>query len=343
MNRKHFLSFLVTAGTVLPALNVLARDPSKTATSTGRTKIPPFLVPGDTVGITSPASYIALEDIAPSVALMESWGYHIVVGNAVGKKDFTLGGTDEERATDFQQMLDNPNIKAIMCARGGYGVVRMIDRLDFSSFKRNPKWIIGFSDITLLHAHVNSQFGIASIHSKMCNSFPSDWTLATPMQIETILSIRQVLSGQPVKYSAPSSTFNRMGKAEGILVGGNLSMIETIAGSKSDLETRNKILFLEDTREELYSLDRMLWNLKRSGKLDHLKGLIIGGFKIKEDAEGDEFGRSIYQIVLEKVKDFNYPVGFDFPVGLQVNNYALKCGAPHIFSVDEQGSSLVSI
>ncbi|MES2457287.1 MAG: LD-carboxypeptidase [Bacteroidota bacterium] len=340
MNRKQFLAFFATTGLLMPlrGLGNIAETESGKAV-----KIPAFLSPGDTIGITSPASYITLEEIQPAVQLLESWGFKTAVGSTIGTRDFTLGGTDEMRAADFQQMLDRPDIKAVMCARGGYGVVRMIDQLDFTKFKKQPKWIIGFSDITALHAHINSNFGIASIHSKMCNSFPSDWTKASPMQIETILSIRQVLSGQPTKYTAAYNANNRLGATEGILVGGNLSMIETLAGSKSDLTTDHKILFIEDTREQLYSIDRMLWNLKRSGKLNKLKALIIGGFKVKEDDPGEEFGRTVYQLVMEKVREFNYPVCFDFPVGHQVTNYALKCGSKYKLEVGAQESSLVSI
>lgn len=343
MNRKHFLSTLVTSAAVLPALDSFGRESERSLMSGKNSKIPPFLQLGDTIGITSPASYISLEEIKPSIDLLESWGYKVKVGTSIGQKDFTLGGTDLERAGDFQWMLDDNAINAIMCARGGYGVVRIIDQIDFKNFRRAPKWIIGFSDITLLHTHINSKYGIATLHSKMCNSFPSEWAKASPMQIETILSIRQTLSGDPVKYVSPASSYNRIGHAEGVLVGGNLSLIETAAGTASNLETDGKILFLEDTQEQLYSIDRMLWNLKRTGKLDRLKGLIIGGFKIKVDTPGDEFGKSLYELVTEKVKEYTYPVCFDFPVGHQVNNYALKCGAPHIFSVDETGGSLVSI
>lgn len=343
MKRKHFLSLLLTAGATLPAIKGLGSEKNYASASGSRFEIPPYLKAGDTIGITSPASYISLEEIQSSINVMESWGYKVKIGKSVGQKDFTLGGTDAARLNDFQSMLNDPSVQAIMCARGGYGVVRIIDQIDFRSFKRNPKWIIGFSDITLLHTHINSKYAIASLHSKMCNSFPSEWTNANPMQIETILSIRQTLSGEPVKYTSPESAANRYGKAEGILVGGNLSLIETAAGTKSDLKTAGKILFLEDTKEQLYSIDRMLWNLKRTGKLDRLKGLIIGGFQVKEDTPGNEFGKSVYELVNEKVKEFTYPVCFDFPVGHQVNNYALKCGAPHIFTVDQTGGSLVSI
>ncbi|ATP56412.1 LD-carboxypeptidase [Pedobacter ginsengisoli] len=346
MNRKHFLSFAITAGVSASASKVLgnASVVSKAEVpELAKSKIPPYLKPGDTIGITSPASYISLLDIQPSVQLMQSWGFKVEIGKTIGTRDFSLGGTDLERAADLQRMLDDPNIKAIMCARGGYGLVRIIDKLDFTKFKANPKWIIGFSDITVLHTHINSNYGIATIHSKMCNSFPNDWLLAKPMQIETILSIRQVLTGADVKYTAAPVSYNRAGKVEGILVGGNLSLIETLAGSNSDLKTDDAILFVEDTHEELYSIDRMFWNLKRSGKLDKLKGLIIGGFSLKEETPGEEFGRTVYEIVAEKIKEYDYPVCFDFPVGHQINNFALKCGTKHILNIDVNGSSLVSI
>ncbi|MGY0037524.1 hypothetical protein [Pedobacter sp. NJ-S-72] len=159
----------------------------------------------------------------------------------------------------------------------------------------------------------------------MCNSFPDDWTKAQPVQISTILSIRQALTGQDLKYTAPVALSNRSGRGEGTLVGGNLSIIANLSGTKSDLNTNGKILFLEDTGEYLYSLDRMFWNLKRTGKLAHLAGLVIGGFSIKPDDPGEEFGKSIYEIVMEKVSEYDYPVCFDFPVGHQKDNFALKC------------------
>lgn len=340
MNRKHFLSSFIAATAVFPAFKTLAHTIESESSSF---KIPPYLKAGDTIGISSPAGYITLEQIQPSVLQMQSWGFNIKVGETIGKRDFTYGGTDSERLADFQQMLNDPNIKAIMCARGGYGFVRIIDQLDFSAFKRNPKWIIGFSDITVLHCHLAKKFGIASIHSKMCNSFPDDWAKAEPIQIETILSIKNALTGEQMGYTAPSNSNNRFGKTDGILVGGNLSIIETMAGSDSDLDTKDKILFIEDTGEYLYSIDRMLWNLKRSDKLKNLKGLIVGGFKVKPDDAGEEFGKSVYDIVLEKIKEYTYPVAFDFPVGHQRNNFALKCGVNHTFIVNESGSTLRSI
>lgn len=177
----------------------------------------------------------------------------------------------------------------------------------------------------------------------MCNSFPDDWSKAEPIQIDTILSIKNTLIGEEMAYSAPAQINNKLGMAEGILVGGNLSIIETLCGSESDLNTDHKILFVEDTGEYLYSLDRMFWNLKRSGKLSKLKGLIIGGFKVKPDDVSEEFGKTIYEIVMEKIKEYNYPVAFDFPVGHQRNNFALKCGIQHQLQVNESGTVLKTI
>lgn len=304
---------------------------------------PPTLKSGDLIGITAPAGYITHEEIQSAVKKMESWGYKIKVGDTIDKKDFTFGGTDEERARDFQQLLDDPKIKAIMCARGGYGAIRIIDKLNWEKFKAKPKWVIGFSDVTIFHSHLNKNLGIASIHSKMCNSFPDDWSTAEPIQIETIESIQQALSGVKMKYFIDVNTQNKLGTAEGILIGGNLKTLESLSGTKSDINTAGKILFVEDTGEYMYSVDRMFWNLKRTGKLSQLKGLIIGGFKIKVDEDADDFGKTLQDVVLEKIKAYRYPVCFDFPVGHQRNNYALKCGVKHRLSVSVDAVALKEI
>jgi muramoyltetrapeptide carboxypeptidase len=304
---------------------------------------PAFLKDGDIIGITAPAGYITSEEIRSAVQKMESWGYKIKIGETIDKRDFTFGGTDEERTKDFQQMLDDPKIKAIMCARGGYGVVRIIDKLNWEKFKAKPKWIIGFSDVTVFHSHLNKNFGIASIHSKMCNSFPDDWSLAEPIQIETIEAIQLALSGKKMKYTTTPNPQNKLGTADGVLIGGNLKMLETLAGTKSDINTAGKILFVEDTGEYMYNVDRMFWNLKRTGKLSQLKGLIVGGFKIKVDEDSDDFGKTLQDVVLEKVKAYHYPVCFDFPVGHQRNNYALKCGVKHRLEVKNENVGLKEI
>ena len=339
MNRKDFLSVAVPAGISLSTVSKWANATPATAENLSK-HIPPYLMPGDSIGITVPAGFISMEDILPAVAQMESWGFKIVIGNTVGKKDYTFGGTDEERLLDFQQMLDNPEIQAIMCARGGYGAIRIIDKIDFTTFKRHPKWIIGFSDITVLHSHIHRQLGIATLHSKMCNSFPSDWSKAEPIQIETILSIQYALTGESMRYESAVNGQNRQGVANGVLVGGNLRTLENLSGTVSQMKTKNKILFVEDTGEYLYSIDRMFYNLKRTGMLDQLAGLIVGGFKIKPDDIGEEFGQSIYDIVTSKVGEFGYPVAFDFPVGHQRNNFALKCGVQHRLEVNSTGGVL---
>jgi muramoyltetrapeptide carboxypeptidase len=304
---------------------------------------PPVLKNGDVIGITSPAGYITHEEIQSAVKKMESWGYKIKIGDTIDKRDFTFGGTDDERANDLQKMLDDPKIKAIMCARGGYGSVRIIDKLNWEKFKAKPKWIIGFSDATVIHSHLNKNLAVASIHSKMCNSFPDDWSTAEQIQIETIESIQQALSGVKMKYFTDVDAKNKLGTGEGVLIGGNLKTLESLSGTKSDINTAGKILFVEDTGEYMYSVDRMFWNLKRTGKLSQLKGLIIGGFKIKVDEDADDFGRTLQDVVLEKIKAYDYPVCFNFPVGHQRNNYALKCGVKHRLEVKPDIVSLKEI
>jgi muramoyltetrapeptide carboxypeptidase len=340
MERKNFIqsSFAAIAGTGLPALAKIEMIEDETLFLA-----PPALKANDLIGITAPAGYITTAEIQSAIRKMESWGYKILIGDTIDKRDFTFGGTDEERAKDFQQMLDDPKIKAIMCARGGYGAVRIIDKLNWEKFKAKPKWIIGFSDVTVFHSHLNRNLGIASIHSKMCNSFPDDWSLAESIQIETIESIQQALSGVKMHYTAVPHLQNKHGVGEGVLIGGNLKMLETLTGTKSDLNTAGKILFVEDTGEYMYNVDRMFWNLKRTGKLSQLKGLIIGGFKIKVDEEADDFGRTLQDVVLEKIKSYRYPVCFDFPVGHQRNNYALKCGIRHRLSISAEHVTLKEI
>jgi muramoyltetrapeptide carboxypeptidase len=212
--------------------------------------------------------------------------------------------------------------------------------INFNQFQENPKWIIGFSDITVLHSHINRNYNVATIHSKMCNSFPDDWSKAEQVQIDSIDSIRKCLVGEKIIYTASVNSNNKNGSATGELVGGNLRTIENLTGSDSDIHTKNKILFVEDTGEYLYSIDRMFWNLKRTGKLEKLKGLIIGGFKAKKDDPGEEFGKTIEEIVLEKITEYDYPVCFDFPVGHQKNNVALKCGVSHILTVNNSETTL---
>lgn len=341
MNRKHFLSALATTTIGLPAFASLPKTKKEEDSDI---TMPPYLRQGDVIGITCPAGSITSAEIKDAIRIMESWGFKIKVGKTVDKKDFTFGGTDAERLQDFQAMLDDPSVKAIMCARGGYGSARIIDQLNFSGFIQQPKWIIGFSDITVLHCHINRLYGIATIHSKMCNSFPEDFSKAEPIVQDTILSIKKALAGERMRYTTTPMSQNRTGTSSGVLIGGNLSMIQSVIGTVSEPNTIGKILFIEEVEEHLYTIDRMFNNLQRAHKLDHLAGLIIGGFsRLKADDPGKEFGRSVYEIVMEKVKGFNYPICFDFPVGHQRNNYALKCGAMHRLDVQPGGVTLDEI
>jgi muramoyltetrapeptide carboxypeptidase len=341
MNRKKFLSSILVAGTGMSFLG--AGKNQADLYPELPIIIPKQLEPGDIIGISCPAGFITDKEIESAIQQFQNWGFLVKIGKTINQRDFIYGGTDEERIKDFQQMLDDVSIKAIMCARGGYGSVRIIDKLDFTKFKNHPKWIIGFSDITVIHSHLNRNYQVASIHSKMCNSFPDDWSRAEPTQIDSILSIRKVLQGEQMKYPVVPNSNNKIGVAEGPLVGGNLKTLESLSGTKSDIITSNKILFVEDTGEYLYSIDRMFWNLKRTGKLAELSGLIIGGFKVRPDDPGEEFGKTIYDIVLEKISEYNYPVCFDFPVGHQKENYALCCGVNHKLIVQKELSTLIEV
>jgi len=335
MKRKRFLGSLM--GSPLLAVPAFRSGPEvkKTIWDELPWRIPPYLKSGDTIGITCPAGFMTREEIEPAVRIMKGWGFNLRIGKTVGLRDFTFGGTDEQRLSDLQQMLDDSSIQAIMCARGGYGCVRIIDQLDFRKFAEKPKWIVGFSDITVLHAQLNHGLHIASIHSKMCNSFPENPGDAEKGQWDSIVSIQQALTGKPIEYPIVYDPGNRVGSGRGILAGGNLKTIETLAGSASDLQTDGMILFLEDAGEYLYSIDRMFYNLKRTGKLKNLNGLLIGGFRVKPDDPGDDFGKSVYNIVHDQVAAYKYPVCFNFPVGHQKINYALKCGVQYDLSISE--------
>jgi muramoyltetrapeptide carboxypeptidase len=307
----------------LPEIRVLARAQENP------TRIPPNLADGDLMGICCPAGDMSLEEMQPAIKEIGSWGFRVKLGDTIGKKDFTFGGTDEERRSDFQQMLNDPELKAILCARGGYGSIRILDGLQWEAFVQSPKWVIGFSDITYLHGHINRNLRIATLHSKMCNSFPADWSQVTPSQADSIRAIRTSLRGELFSIPVSVNEKNIAGLAEGELVGGNLKTMEALSGSRSAFDTRNKLLFVEDSGEYLYSLDRCLWNLKRAGQLDQINGLVVGGFRIRPDDPGDEFGMSLEEIVLEKVRGLGIPVCFDFPVGHQPENYPLKCGVSY--------------
>ncbi len=278
---------------------------------------PPYLKKGDKVAITCPAKKLP-HGIDDAVVLLESWGLELVLGETVNAQHHQFAGTDELRAKDLQRFLDDLDIKAIFAARGGYGTVRIIDRLDFSGLKKSPKWIIGFSDITVLHAHLQAQLNLCSIHGQMPLTIPDG---SKP----SLESLRMALFGEAISYQFNSKEPGRDGEAIGELIGGNLSLMVNVNGSVSDPDYRDKILFLEDVGEHLYAIDRLFWNLKRSGKLAQIKGLIIGGFTELKDFD-PPFGQDVREIVLDLVKEYDYPVCFDFPAGHVSDNRALIMG-----------------
>ena len=258
-----------------------------------------------------------------------------MVGKTVGSdSENYFSGTDEERLDELQAMLDNENIKAILCGRGGYGVGRIIEQLDFKAFKKYPKWIIGFSDITILHSHIYSNYKIATLHAPMAGAFNDGGDTG-----EYILSLKNAVEGKKIKYECALHEFNKKGEAIGELVGGNLALLAHCVGTSSDIKTKGRILFIEDIAEYLYNVDRMFYQLKRSGKLDKLAGLIIGGFTDMKDTERP-FGKTVYEIINEIVSEYDYPVCYDFPVSHGKENMALKIGSGYKLKV---GKSKVTL
>ncbi len=278
---------------------------------------PQALKRGDKIAICCPAKSLP-GNIDTAIAMLESWGLEVICGESVGAKFHQFAGDDALRARDLQRFLDDAEIKAVIAARGGYGTIRIIDDLDFRGFVAHPKWIVGFSDITVLHSHIHRQYGIQTIHGQMPLNVPD----ATKPSLE---SLRRALFGEPLSYSFDSKPRNIYGQAEGILIGGNLTLLLMMQGSASEMDFNDKILFIEDVGEYYYSIDRMLRSLDRAGKLAQLKGLIVGGFTGMKDND-IPFGESIEDIVLNIAGKYGYPICFDFPAGHLDNNFALKLG-----------------
>jgi muramoyltetrapeptide carboxypeptidase len=342
MKRKKFISSaLALTGWGLSDLRAMDSNPIQLDDDSKI--VPQPLKKGDVIAILAPAGNIEENDILPMVEALKNWGYEVRLGKTIGSRFFTFGGTDEERLQDLQEMMDDPQIKAIWAARGGYGLVRILDRINLEGIKKKPKWMIGFSDVTALHLHIFKKIKLQSIHAKMSHGFAKDPSTLDADQIASLQSIQNMLIGEKNQYKTVADPANRLGIASGVLIGGNLAVFQALIGSESDINTDHKILFLEDTGEYLYQLDRLFWALKRAGKLNKLKGLIIGGFSLKKDDPGEEFAFSLKDIVLEKIKDLQFPVCFGFPVGHQKLNYALKCGAHYRLEVNGDGTSLQEI
>ena len=282
---------------------------------------------GDKIGLVAPSRKVTHDDLANSVAMIESWGYRIEYGESLYDEHHQFAGKDEDRADDFIRMVLNPEIKAILCARGGYGTVRILENLDTNLMRNNPKWIIGYSDITVLHSYFNKVIGCETMHATMPVNFKTE-----TMPSHSWEKLRLLLIGDLIDYEIPAHEFNRTGKVKGMLVGGNLSVLYSLRGTFCDLDTDDRILFIEDLDEYLYHIDRMLMNLKISGKLKNLKGLIIGAMTGMKD-NAISFGKTAYEIIADAVSDYDYPVAFDFPAGHCEPNLPLILGRNIILDV----------
>ncbi|MBP9151571.1 MAG: LD-carboxypeptidase [Flavobacteriales bacterium] len=293
---------------------------------------PPFLKPGSTIGIVATARKLTWDEVEPVIGMLADAGFKVRTGQRMFGAENQYSGSDDDRAADMQRMLDDETVNAILCARGGYGTVRIIDKLDFTEFQKHPKWLCGFSDITVLHAHINQNFGIATLHSSMPLSMKD--LVEDHVQITTLINS---LKGELPNYEFASHPLNKNGKMEAEIVGGNLSVLYSVLGSKSDINTDGKILFLEDLDEYLYHIDRMMMNLKRNGKLSKLRGLIIGGMSDMND-NAIPFGKSAEEIIREAVEEYDYPVCFNFPAGHIDDNRALIFGKKAAVRVTNNGS-----
>jgi len=296
---------------------------------------PPYLRPGDAVGITAPAGCLSKPDIMPAVDIIRSWGLRVVLGDHLFKRRNSFAGTDNQRAADFQKMLDDRDIRAILCARGGYGSIRIIDRLRFGNFLKHPKWIAGYSDITVIHAFMQQCLGTESLHGAMLRTVPPEVPTLVSMD-----SLRTVLFGELKEYTLRPHRLNKPGDATGILVGGNLSVLYSLSGTCFDPDTGGKILFLEDLSEYLYHIDRMIMNLKIRDRLKGLKGLIVGGMHdMRVSPSG--FRKTAYDIIREAVSGYGYPVMFGFPAGHGHPNMSLILGREVKLTVTPDSCKLI--
>lgn len=289
----------------------------------------PYLKAGDTVGIFSPAKYIDKQKVYDAVALLKAWGLQVELGKHVFDTYHQFAGHDADRATDLQSFINNSNIKAIICARGGYGSIRTLDFVDFTPLLNNPKWLVGYSDVTVYHTLLNCKYGIPTIHGEMPLHFPSAATDTQATQ-----TLRQALFGTLKNYSLPAHPLNRKGSVTGKLIGGNLSLIQSVAATPADIVTDGAILFIEEISEYLYHIDRMMMNLKYSGKLKKLKAIIVGGMTDIMD-NSTPFGKTVNELILDYATEAALPAVFDFPAGHQEVNLALYLGKNISLQIDD--------
>jgi muramoyltetrapeptide carboxypeptidase len=297
---------------------------------------PELLKSGDTISILAPSGVLNNFDkkIEKAINIFKSWGLNVVLGNHIYDKNGHFAGTDKNREKDFQKALDNKNIKAIWCARGGYGAVRIIDKLNFDNYLKNPKWIIGFSDITVIHNKLNF-LNSESIHAMMITGFED-----IGQNNDSLSKLKNVLFGDSLSYSITSNKNNKTGKSEGIIVGGNLTLIQSTIGSKTELKMKDKILFIEEIGEYAYHIDRMLYSLKRAGYFENCKGLIVGQISdVKKN--NTDFGRSINELILDVLDEYNFPILFDFPAGHEKTNFPIILGRKVILEVSKSDSKVI--
>jgi muramoyltetrapeptide carboxypeptidase len=295
---------------------------------------PKPLKPGDKIGIVAPSRKVTSDDLEEAVNLLNQWGYEVVLGDNIYDVHHQFAGHDDIRAGDFEQMISNPEIKAILCARGGYGTVRLLEKLNTDIIKSNPKWVIGYSDITVLHSYFNKIIGCETIHGSMPINCLKETT-----ENGTWKKLQQLLTGHLPVYSIPAHPLNKTGQSDGMLVGGNLSVLFSLRGTFCDIETDNRILFIEDLDEYLYHIDRMMMNLRISGKLKKLKGLIVGSMSDMKD-NTVPFGKNAYEIIADAVSDYDFPVLFDFPAGHCEPNLPVILGRKINLEVSETGGKL---
>jgi len=293
--------------------------------------IPKKLEAGNKIGVISTARKITIQELSPAIKTIENWGLKVVLGVNLFKEEDQFSGTVEQRTADLQSMIDDNSIKAILFARGGYGTVQIIDSIDFTNLKINSKWIVGYSDVTVLHSHLNN-LGIASLHATMPINFKNNTK-------ESLSSLKNSLFGNLNNIECKAHPLNKFGKIEGHIVGGNLSIIYSLLGSHSDIDTTGKILFIEDLDEYLYHVDRMMMNLKRNGMLGKLKGLIVGGMSDMND-NSIPFGKTAEQIILEYTKNYDFPICFGFPAGHLSDNRVVRLGINSVLEISKNGVSL---
>lgn len=331
MSKRALLFGVCFVILVMTAPTVLAQQ------SSTKMITPPYLKPGDTVAIVAPSGVLnnRYDEVDRAKTLLKSWGLHVIVGKHVFSKANHFAGTDDERCEDFQKALDDPTVSAIWCARGGYGTVRILDKLDYSKFKQHPKWLIGYSDITALHNQIHN-LGYETIHAMMCTSLTDDQKDLE----QTIATFKQAIFGETLSYTLEGSSYNQTGRVTAPIVGGNLTMLHTMLGSKTSIDTTGKILFIEEIGEYKYHIDRMLQSLKRAGYFDNCAGVLVGDMT-KLRTNTTPWGSSIEQLILDALGDYNFPIAFNMPAGHEADNRAMILGRTVKLTVSSGQSTVV--